>query len=161
MSHQITYRYYIGIFSFLNENFLEAESELSFAFQHCHRYAYRNQESVAIFFEALKAITDLADLRRILAYLIPLRLLRGVLPSARLLDNYSRLSSLYKPFVTAYRIGDLKRYDDALLSLRGKLVRRGSFLVVERAREGCLRMLFKKVCVCPLLGTAFLSSQNA
>ena len=44
-------------------------------------------------------------------------------------------------------MGDLKRYDDALLNLRGELVKRKSFLVVERAREGCLRMLFKRVWV--------------
>ena len=83
--------------------------------------------------------------RRILSYLIPLRLLRGILPSSTLLDNFPRLASLYRPLVSAYRTGDLKAYDDALLEKRGALVKRGCFLIVERAREGCLRQLFKRV----------------
>lgn len=76
-----------------------------------------------------------------------MRLAKGILPSRQLLNNFPSLAALYGPFVDAYRIGDLKRYDDALLDNRGELVRRGSFLVIERAREGCLRMLFKKVSV--------------
>lgn len=83
--------------------------------------------------------------RRILSYLIPLRLAHGVLPSDRLLASFPRLSDLYTPLVNAYRQGNLKAYDDALLAKRGELVQRGTFLIVERAREGCLRTLFKKV----------------
>jgi hypothetical protein len=44
MAHQVTYRYYLGIFSFLNERYADAEKELTFAFERCHRKAYRNQE---------------------------------------------------------------------------------------------------------------------
>ena len=44
MSHQITYRYYIGIFAFLNEKYSDSERELSYTFEHCHRYAHKNQE---------------------------------------------------------------------------------------------------------------------
>jgi len=150
MSHQVTYRYYIGVFAFLNEKYADAEKELSFAFQHCHRYAYRNQEWVQLDIWTLTSclMLFLVDApRRILSYLIPLRLLHGVLPSPKLLSNYQRLSDLYGSFVEAYKNGDLKMYDDTLLDRRGALVRRGTFLVIERAREGCLRTLFKKVYV--------------
>lgn len=85
--------------------------------------------------------------RRILSYLIPIRLLKGVLPSHRLLDNYPALSQLYEPLVRAYRIGDLKGYDDALSDNRAALISGGTFLIMERVREGCLRTLFKRVCV--------------
>lgn len=86
-----------------------------------------------------------SDARRILSYLIPIKLLRGILPSQRLLDNYPALSALYQPLVKAYRIGDLKGYDDALSANRAALIAKGTFLIMERAREGCLRTLFKQV----------------
>ena len=44
MAHQVTYRYYLGIFAFLNERYGDAEKELTFAFERCHRQACRNQE---------------------------------------------------------------------------------------------------------------------
>lgn len=76
-------------------------------------------------------------------------MLRGVLPAKQLLDNFPRLKAVYGLFASAYRIGDLKSFDDALIEKRGSLVKRGSFLIVERSREGCLRQLFKKVYVDP------------
>ncbi|KAK9893328.1 hypothetical protein P389DRAFT_22429 [Cystobasidium minutum MCA 4210] len=138
-AHQVTYRYYIGVFAFLNEKYSDAERELEFAFNNCHRLAYRNQQ-------------------RILSYLIPVKLLRGVLPSQRLFNNYPQLATLYAPLVHAYRIGDLKGYDDALAGTRAALISRGTFLIVERAREGCLRTLFKQVWLCSGKGSRLLVS---
>lgn len=43
-AHQVTYRYYLGVFAFLNEKYSDAERELQFAFDNCHRKAYRNQQ---------------------------------------------------------------------------------------------------------------------
>ena len=85
-------------------------------------------------------------------------MLRGVLPAQQLLDNFPRLQQVYGPFVSAYRIGDLKSFDDALLEKRGSLVKRGSFLIIERTREGCLRQLFKKVWLCSGKGSRLLVS---
>lgn len=151
-AHQVTYRYYLGVFAFLNEKYSDAERELQFAFDNCHRRAYRNQQCVwnnkrfTFFTEMSNRLTSWIMLhRRILSYLIPIKLLKGVLPSQRLLDNYPNLNELYQPLVRAYRIGDLKGYDDALSANRAALISRGTFLIMERVREGCLRTLFKRV----------------
>lgn len=138
----------MGVFAFLNEKYSDAERELQFAFDNCHRKAYRNQQYVVQHVKLLSYVFLLmiiSVLRRILSYLIPIKLLKGVLPSQRLLDNYPALSHLYQPLVRAYRIGDLKGYDDALFADRGALISRGTFLIMERVREGCLRTLFKRV----------------
>ncbi|CAE6413535.1 Protein CSN12 homolog [Rhizoctonia solani AG-1 IB] len=41
---QVTYKYYVGLINFLNENHQAAEEDLTYAFYHCHRTADRNQE---------------------------------------------------------------------------------------------------------------------
>jgi COP9 signalosome complex subunit 12 len=83
----------------------------------------------------------------ILNYLIPIRLLRGRLPSKQLLDRFPRLRELYTPFISALRAGDVKAYDAALEWAEVRLVDMGVWLAVEKAREICLRCLFRRVCV--------------
>jgi hypothetical protein len=43
-AHQVTYRYYLGMLSFLNEDYAKSEQELTFAFYNCHLEARNNQE---------------------------------------------------------------------------------------------------------------------
>ncbi len=52
--------------------------------------------------------------RRILAYLIPLRILKGHLPSPELLNRFPLLRDIFSPFIAAIRQGDLRAYDQAL-----------------------------------------------
>lgn len=61
-SEMVTYRYYAGRLSLFEDNFGSAEQYLEYAFQHCHKDAMGNK-------------------RRILRYLIPVKLFRGRLPS--------------------------------------------------------------------------------
>ncbi|GAA94337.1 uncharacterized protein L969DRAFT_89991 [Mixia osmundae IAM 14324] len=126
---QITYRYYMGVFAFLREDYQAAESEFVFCFEQCSRTAKRNQELI-------------------LGYLIPLRLLKGIMPTALLLRPFPALKNLYGPFITAYRRGDVKYYDEALQWAERRLVERSCYLIVERAREGCLRGFLKKTWLC-------------
>ncbi|KDQ21104.1 hypothetical protein BOTBODRAFT_27100 [Botryobasidium botryosum FD-172 SS1] len=123
---QVTYKYYLGLLSFLNEEYKRSEEDLTFAFYNCYRDAVRNQELI-------------------LTYLIPLRLLRGQLPSEALFKRYPRLAELYTPFVEALRKSDIKAYDAALAWAEPRLLDMGVWLTVERAREICLRCLFRKV----------------
>ena len=83
----------------------------------------------------------------ILTYLIPLRLLKGQLPSAHLLARFPRLQELYTPFIKALRAGDVKGYDAALTWAEKRLVEMSIFLTVEKARELCVRGLFRRVLV--------------
>jgi hypothetical protein len=92
--------------------------------------------------------------RRILAYLIPLRMLKGNLPSALLLSRFPNISTIYTPFINAIRAGDVQGYDRALEENELKLLDLNLWVSVEKARELCLRGLFRKVYV-PL---AFISA---
>ncbi|KAI0314461.1 hypothetical protein OF83DRAFT_1063803 [Amylostereum chailletii] len=127
-SHQVTYRYYLGRISFLNEDFTKSEKELTLAFYSCHAAAGSNRE-------------------RILTYLIPLRILRGHLPSRDLLDQFSALDELYTPFINAIRKGDIKAFDTALDRWERRLVDLNLWLTLEKARELCIRGLFRRVWV--------------
>ncbi|KAF8961117.1 hypothetical protein BDZ97DRAFT_1664852 [Flammula alnicola] len=133
-SHQVTFRYYIGMLSFLNEEFAKAEEELTLAFYNCHIEAHSNQE-------------------RILAYLIPLRILKGHLPSAELMNRFPVLDEIFSPFITAIRIGDLKAYDQALDKWETRLLELNLWLSLEKARELCLRGLFRRMWVATGKGT--------
>ncbi|OBZ70495.1 Protein CSN12 [Grifola frondosa] len=125
-SHQVTYRYYIGMLSFLNEDFAKAEQELTLAFYNCYTGAHSNQE-------------------RILTYLIPLRIIRGHLPSRELLARFPVLDELYSPFIAAIRTGDIRTYDACLDRFERRLVDLNLWLTLDQARELCIRGLFRRV----------------
>lgn len=86
----------------------------------------------------------------ILQYLIPCRILAGSLPSLALFARFPSLSALYSPFVNAIRRGDVQAFDLALATpaLEKALVRNGTYLAIERAREISLRGLLKLVYRC-------------
>ena len=93
----------------------------------------------------LPAGSKLKPIRRlILDYLVPILLLRGVLPSPKLFRKArSRLAELYGPFVEAFKTGNVALYDQQLKRGEKRLMQRGTYLVVERAREGAVRALMK------------------
>ncbi|EGO02348.1 hypothetical protein SERLA73DRAFT_178247 [Serpula lacrymans var. lacrymans S7.3] len=127
-SHQVTYRYYLGMLSFLNEDYAKSEQELTVAFYHCHTGAHSNQE-------------------RILTYLIPLRILRGHLPSRELMQRFPVLDELFTPFIAAIRAGDPSAYDTALEKWERRLVDLNLWLTLDNARELCIRGVFRKTWV--------------
>ena len=84
--------------------------------------------------------------RRILTYLIPLRILRGHLPTTDLLKRFPVLDELYSPFISAIRKGDIQGFDAALDKSERRLVDLNIWLTLEKAREICIRGLFRRVC---------------
>ena len=58
----VTYRYYVGRLNTFEDHYEDAETNLDFALIHCHKNAIQNK-------------------RRILNYLLPVKLLRGRLPT--------------------------------------------------------------------------------
>jgi COP9 signalosome complex subunit 12 len=54
------------------------------------------------------------------------------------------LSAVYTPFIAAYKSGDVGLYDRQLHAAEKRLMERGTYLIVERAREGAVRALLKK-----------------
>ncbi|CAD6564634.1 MAG: COP9 signalosome (CSN) subunit [Tremellales sp. Tagirdzhanova-0007] len=125
ITDQVTWHFYIGMLAFLNGEDKKADEELSWTLMNCPTQSTRNHELT-------------------LTYLIPLRMLHGLLPSKALLTLHPRLELLFSPFISAIKSGDVREYDERLEWAQPRLVGMSSYLVVERAREGCLRMLFKK-----------------
>jgi hypothetical protein len=62
MGQKVTYRYYVGRLNMFEDKYDEAEQQLDYALKHCHKNAIGNK-------------------RRILNYLLPVKLMRGRLPS--------------------------------------------------------------------------------
>lgn len=77
--------------------------------------------------------------------MIPLRILRGHLPSRELMQRFPILDELYAPFIDAIRTGDIPAYDAALDKWERRLVELNLWLTVEKARELCMRGLFRRV----------------
>ncbi|KAK4057714.1 COP9 signalosome (CSN) subunit [Microbotryomycetes sp. JL221] len=125
-SHQVAYLYYMGLFSFLREDYIEAENNLLSALNKIHFKSNRNIELI-------------------LNYLIPVLMSRGVLPCDETLNISSNLSTIYKPFIKAFKQGNVKLYDEQLQLAEKRLMESGTYLIVERAREGAVRALLKKV----------------
>ncbi|GAA6009625.1 uncharacterized protein JCM10292_002218 [Rhodotorula paludigena] len=124
-AHRVTYTYYMAVFAFLREDYADAEKRFVEALALTHHKMKRNIELI-------------------LDYLIPLLLLRGVFPSRKLLAKSARHKTLYGPFADAIKSGNVAAYDRQLERAEKRLMERGTYLVVERAREGAVRGLLKK-----------------
>ncbi|RKF58592.1 Protein CSN12-like protein [Erysiphe neolycopersici] len=127
MAHQVTFKYYFGVISFLEEAYEEAEKHLLEAWHLCHKDSVRNKELI-------------------LTYLIPCRLLTThTLPSLALLRSYPRLQTLFLPLCRCIKRGDLSGFDNALISGENKFTKRRIYLTLERGRDIALRNLLRKV----------------
>lgn len=80
-----------------------------------------------------------------MTYLIPLRMFQGHLPSKELLQRFPVLEDLYSPFINAIRTGDIRSYDASLDRFERRLVDLNLWLTLEKARELCIRGLFRRV----------------
>jgi hypothetical protein len=81
--------------------------------------------------------------RLILQYLIPIRLLRGLLPHPMLLKKYPALQ-LYTIITDCIRTGDLAKFDDLMSTHERYFIAKGTYLIVEKLRSIVIRVLFKK-----------------
>ncbi|KAI0126936.1 PCI domain-containing protein [Xylariales sp. AK1849] len=126
-SQQVTFKYYEGVLSFLEENYVEAEKHLTLAWQMCHQDATRNLELI-------------------LTYLIPCHLLTNhTLPSAKLLQPFPRLQNSFLKLAVAIKKGDLRAFDQALAGGENEFVKRRIYLTLERGRDIAMRNLLRKV----------------
>ncbi|KAI5864933.1 PCI domain-containing protein [Durotheca rogersii] len=126
-SQQVTFKYYEGVLSFLEENYVEAEKHLTMAWHMCHKDAKRNLELI-------------------LTYLVPCHLLTThTLPSPQLLEPFPRLQRLFLPLATAIKKADLRAFDIALRDGEDEFIRRRIYLTLERGRDIALRNLLRRV----------------
>jgi hypothetical protein len=96
-SQVVTYRFYVGRLAVFDEDYKEAEASLSFALRNCPPSAQRNRE-------------------RVLKYLVPVQMLLGRLPSAKLLAASGGGGAVgrYSIFVSAMRHGDVAGFERAM-----------------------------------------------
>eukprot|EP00814_Leptocylindrus_danicus_P013377 CAMPEP_0116008274 /NCGR_PEP_ID=MMETSP0321-20121206/2772_1 /TAXON_ID=163516 /ORGANISM="Leptocylindrus danicus var. danicus, Strain B650" /LENGTH=399 /DNA_ID=CAMNT_0003477079 /DNA_START=38 /DNA_END=1237 /DNA_ORIENTATION=+ len=120
MTQKIVFNYYVGRLFLFEDNFEKAEQ--------CLMFAYSNAEPW--------------NKRRILNFLLPIKLLRGRLPQKRLLEKYEMHQ--YVPLVDGLRNGDLKSFSDALEKYGELFLKRGTFLLLEKCKYIVYRNLFKR-----------------
>ncbi|OGE51708.1 hypothetical protein PENARI_c012G03269 [Penicillium arizonense] len=126
-AHIVTFKYYVGVIHFLDENYAEAEEHLTWAWKMCHRDAYKNRELI-------------------LTYLIPCHLVTThTLPTKELLAPFPRLAQLFRSLSTCIKKGDLVGFDQAMTAGEEEFVKRRIYLPLERGRDIALRNLFRKV----------------
>ncbi|EHK96284.1 putative protein CSN12 like protein [Glarea lozoyensis 74030] len=127
LAHQVTFKYYVGVIYFLEENYVESEKNLTEAWTLCHKDSIRNKELI-------------------LTYLIPCHLLTThTLPTLALLSPYPRLQKLFLPLSRCIKKGDLSGFDAALIAGEDEFVKRRIYLTLERGRDVALRNLLRKV----------------
>jgi hypothetical protein len=126
-SHVVTFKYYVGLINFLEEDYISAEQNLLTALQLCKTNAHKNHELI-------------------LTYLIPAHLMTThQLPTATLFDNYPGLRHLFQPICATIKSGNLQAFDAALSANEDEYVKRRIYLTLERGRDIALRNLFRSV----------------
>ena len=137
----VTYLYFLGRKRILDGEFKSAVECMDRAFTECDKSQFKNKQLILI-------------------YLIPLKILTGIMPASQLLEKYklTQFSSL----VAAVTTGNIKLFSHTTQQQQIFFIRSGIFLLVEKLRMLAYRNLFKRVWL--LLGTsmmpidAFLSS---
>lgn len=130
-SDKVTYQYYVGRISMFEDQYQKAETCLDYAWKHCHRGKARNK-------------------RMILQFLVPVKLLLGVMPSPKLLTDYALEE--YTGLTDAIRDGNLHLFTEYLAQYQDKFIQQGVYLLIEKLRLLVLRNLFKKVYVTTVPG---------
>lgn len=126
-AHRVTYKYYLGLMSFLQEDYESADQHFTESWNGCLHNARKNQELI-------------------LTYLIPCRLITAnTVPTRTLLESYPRLDKIFGPLIQCIKRGDLAGFDEALAAGEAEFVRRRVYLTLERGRDIAQRNLLRKV----------------
>ncbi|KAI9307299.1 hypothetical protein BJ944DRAFT_24838 [Cunninghamella echinulata] len=125
-SDRVTFRYYLGRLYFLGEDYAKAETELHLAFCECNNRQQKNKELI-------------------LQTLLPVRLIRGILPSEALLKSHPKTNQIYGDISRAIKLGNVKAFNEALTKSESTLIRQGTYFAVEKAQSIAMRQLFRKV----------------
>ncbi len=81
--------------------------------------------------------------RRILEFLIPVKLRLGRFPKRRLLEKYGLLQ--FATLAGAIQTGDLRVFNEAVREHQEFFVRKGIFLIIDQCKIYVYRNLFRKV----------------
>jgi nuclear mRNA export protein PCID2/THP1 len=124
VAHRVTYKFYVGRLHLYEDRYSEAVDNLTYAVD-------RTPEQYEI------------NKRLVLLYLIPARILRGTLPSRRLLKGYNMF--WYEDISRALRTGNLRLFDEAVERHEQFFIRKGLYLAIEKMRSLVYRSLCSKL----------------
>ncbi|XP_063232525.1 PCI domain-containing protein 2 [Bacillus rossius redtenbacheri] len=122
----VTYRYYVGRKAMFDCDYKSADTYLTFAFERCHKSSWKNK-------------------RMILIYLVPVKMMRGFMPSKRVLEKYELMQ--FWEVAEAVKKGNLKALAATMEKHEPFFVSYGIFLILEKLKVNAYRSLFKKVCL--------------
>ncbi|CAH8500861.1 unnamed protein product [Heterobilharzia americana] len=125
LAQRVTYCYYVGRKAMFDGDFISADKSLTFAFERCLNTKWNNK-------------------RLILIYLIPVKMLLGVLPKENLLFKYNLKQ--FQDIAEAVRTGNLRKMDSALEEHETFFLSCGVYLILEKLKLIVYRSLFKRVC---------------
>ncbi|KAI8878037.1 hypothetical protein K501DRAFT_337023 [Backusella circina FSU 941] len=125
-SDRVTFRYYLGRLYFLEEDYAKAEIELDAASRECTVRNRKNKELI-------------------LQTLLPVKLMRGILPSPLLFERYPSINATYGVIAESTKQGNVKIFNEALRASESNLIRRGTYFAIEKAESIVIRQLFRKV----------------
>ncbi|CCD65746.1 PCI domain-containing protein 2 homolog [Caenorhabditis elegans] len=131
MSDKVAYNYFLGRKAMFDADLNLAEKSLLYAFRNCPADSMSNK-------------------RKILIYLIPVKMFLGHMPTSQLLHEY-RLDE-FQDVVAGVKDGNLAQLDGALAANEAFFIKCGIFLMLEKLRMITFRTLFKKVS--QIVGTA-------
>jgi len=127
-SQTVAYNYYVGRLKVFEEQYTEAETCLEYAFEHCH-------------------LDNVTNKRRILQFLVPVKLLLGKYPQEQLLKKYQLTQ--FSGLLDATRRGDLTQFNASLEANQDFFINKGIFLILEKLKTFVYRNLFRKAyCYC-------------
>lgn len=121
---KVTYRYYTGRKAMFDSEYRLAEEYLEYSFTHCHIQSKKNK-------------------RRILIYLIPVKMLLGYLPKKDLLVKYDLME--FWPAAQAIRQGNSDGLSKAIERSQSFFIKNGVYIMLEKLRMIAFRNLFKKM----------------
>lgn len=124
LHEQVTYKYFVGRKAMYDSDYNSANEFLSFAFQNCPDKCRKNK-------------------RMILIYLIPVKMLLGIMPRRETLKKYDLLQFL--DLIEALKQGNVKKLDDVIESQQRFFIDTGIYLIVEKLKMIAYRNLFKRV----------------
>lgn len=126
IAQQVTYRYFVGRKAMFDSDYRTADEYLSFAFEKCHKNSIKNKQLI-------------------LTYLVPVKMLLGLMPAKRLLEKYNLME--FWQLVSAVKEGNLRGIDEVMNEHDSFFKNAGIYLIVEKLKIIARRNLFRKVCL--------------
>ena len=124
VAHQITYKFYVGRQAMFDNDYNTAATYFEYAFEKCPKSYIKNKKII-------------------LVYLIPVNMLRGIMPRDKLLLKYD-----LKPFselVKAVKQGNLLKFNQNMIEYEDFFIQNGVYLFLEKLKMITYRNLFKKI----------------